>query len=288
VSFISVNDTISVTSFPNITIDYVLSVADTTIATDSFAINVLSGGLSVFDTTTVTDSTSLTVSAPRINLQESHTASDSTVVVVNSATPVSIAASDSSTATDTTKSSVSSPNVNVSNQIVVFEGNIDLEFLISPTAIASELSNVQDATNIAISAKPIIIGPKVPILPRPQPVLTTLWLYLARRDNKGIRILAMLTGRPQPATRVPDIDALNLPATWEHDINKIVTDQAMLWEPWIESANTYDDLRASLKRRNYTNIPQNGEPEFNSSALDTPPLVSTNALPKTQTMVRKG
>ncbi len=35
--------------------------------------------------------------------------------------------------------------------------------------------------------------------------LTTIWLYLARRDKKGVKILTVLTGRNQPPVRITDL-----------------------------------------------------------------------------------
>jgi len=60
-------------------------------------------------------------------------------------------------------------------------------------------------------------------------LVSDLYLYLARRDKSGIRIL-------------------------DGQITQIIYDARMLWEPWVESANTFEELRASLKIRGYTNI----------------------------------
>lgn len=112
---------------------------------------------------------------------------------------------------------------------------------------------------------------------------TRLFLYLARRDGRGIRILTVMSGREQPPTRLNDIKTLQLPSQLQAELERIIADDRMMWEPWIESAESYDALRANLKKRGYTNTPVNGQPE-----LIGKPTASTTALPKKRTMLRRG
>ena len=113
-----------------------------------------------------------------------------------------------------------------------------------------------------------------------------IYLYLGRRDKTGIRILAKVLGRPILSSRIDNIDVLNLPISWTNEIKQIIYDNQLLWEPWVESADTYDILKAALKVRGYTNLPMSEQPEFTASNFTTP-VVNVSNLPKKTTMLRK-
>jgi hypothetical protein len=116
--------------------------------------------------------------------------------------------------------------------------------------------------------------------------LTNVYLYLGRRDKSGIRILARFQGRPQLPTRISELSDIILPNGWESQLNQIIYDSRMLWEPWIQSSSSYDELRAALKIRGYTNIPINSQPELLAAVSQTP-IVNLSNLPKINTMIQK-
>lgn len=115
---------------------------------------------------------------------------------------------------------------------------------------------------------------------------TDLYLYLGRRDKSGIRILAKFQGRPQLPLRVDDLNLFQLPSGWANQLEQIIFDSRMLWEPWIESSSTFDELRSNLKIRGYLNIPVSAQPEFASAASQIP-TINVSHLPKKTTMLRK-
>lgn len=115
---------------------------------------------------------------------------------------------------------------------------------------------------------------------------SNLYLYLARRDKVGIRILAKFQGRNQLAVRLEDISGLQLPDNWQAKLTQIIYDARMMWEPWIESAEDFDELRQKFKIRGYSQIPVTGQPEFTISSIQTPTINVSN-LPKKTTMIRK-
>ena len=117
--------------------------------------------------------------------------------------------------------------------------------------------------------------------------LTTLYLYLGRRDKTGIRLLAILKGEETLATRIDDINGLGLPSSWTSQLSNIVYENRMLWELWLESADSWDSLRSTLKTRGYTNVPIKGTPEY-EPAITSTPAVNLNSLPKKSLMIRKG
>jgi hypothetical protein len=118
--------------------------------------------------------------------------------------------------------------------------------------------------------------------------MTNLWLYLARRDSKGIRVLTVLRGRNQPALRITDMSVLQLPSSWEAEIRQIVEDNRLQWELFIESADDYDTLRQNLKNRGYTSLPLNNQPEFIRNDINDAPEINVARLPKQYSMLRRG
>ena len=84
-----------------------------------------------------------------------------------------------------------------------------------------------------------------------------LFLYMAKRDKKGVRVLTTFECEDYttvPATRVQDLSTLNLPKNLEAEIRKTLYQNRLLWEAWAETAEDYSALRTSLKSRGYVNL----------------------------------
>jgi len=90
--------------------------------------------------------------------------------------------------------------------------------------------------------------------------LKTLWLYLAKRDKKGIQIIAKLLSRDLDPTKLDNIKRLALPESWEGKIYSYLEQNKLYWEPWLQTNDNFDDLKNSLKKRGYSDIPSNGQP----------------------------
>ena len=88
------------------------------------------------------------------------------------------------------------------------------------------------------------------------------------------------------ATRIDDVQTIGLPLEIASELKQIIYDNRIYWEPWIQSADTFDDFRAALKIRGYTNIPLSSQPEIYSTTSST--TVNIKLLPQKTTMVRKG
>lgn len=118
--------------------------------------------------------------------------------------------------------------------------------------------------------------------------ISDLYLYLARRDKSGVRIISKLKGQEQLPTRIKieDIASFQLPVVWYNTISQIVYDNRMLWEPFIQSIDTFENFRNNMKSRGYTNIPLSSQPEFTMSTVQSQ-YVNLNSLPKITTMIRK-
>jgi len=80
---------------------------------------------------------------------------------------------------------------------------------------------------------------------------------------------------------------LQLPVGWEAQLEQIIFDSRMLWEPWIESSDSFEYFRSSLKIRGFSNIPVSAQPEFVPAAVQVP-TVNMSHLPIKTTMLRKG
>jgi len=115
-----------------------------------------------------------------------------------------------------------------------------------------------------------------------------LYIYLARRDKSGVRIIAKLKGKEQLPTRISIEDLANfqLPVAWYNTISQILYDNRMLWEPFIQSVDTFDNFRNNMKTRGYSNIPLSSQPEFTVSTIQNQ-HVNLSSLPKFTTMIRK-
>lgn len=114
----------------------------------------------------------------------------------------------------------------------------------------------------------------------------TVWLYLARRDKKAVRVLAKAQGKNVMANRLENIDHLNLPADWSTKIKQTVHDNRMLWELWIESFDDYEQLKAALLGRGFSNIPMSPQPEMRISMKEVPNL-NLSRIATAKTMIKK-
>lgn len=88
------------------------------------------------------------------------------------------------------------------------------------------------------------------------------YLYLARRDKKGIKILtAFPNGKDDfPPTRLTDINKLGLPEAIATQLQQEIHKERMMWEPFLECADGYGELVQSLRRRGYGMIPMHFAP----------------------------
>lgn len=114
--------------------------------------------------------------------------------------------------------------------------------------------------------------------------MESLYLYLARRDKKGVRLLATLKGNHSSATRLGDIKTLQLPAEMERELADVIHENRMYWEPWIESATSFQDLKSKLAKRGYKELPVHNRAAVTQHGQ---PRANTAALPKNNVMVQR-
>jgi len=123
------------------------------------------------------------------------------------------------------------------------------------------------------------------------------FLYLARRDKKGFKLLSVFNSEKKvgPA-RASSISDLSLPKNLEAQIQQSIDKDDMFWEPWLETANSFNDLKKSLQNRGYTNLPIHDSPKHASvnfyfsdekKRKDSEIIPDMSKLDKPKTMVRR-
>jgi hypothetical protein len=82
-----------------------------------------------------------------------------------------------------------------------------------------------------------------------------IYLYLGKRDKKGVKVLTVFSGSKLPRSRVEDVKSLHLPDSLEIGLIKTIFDNRLEWEVWIESAKNFGELKDRLNKRGYKHIP---------------------------------
>jgi len=115
--------------------------------------------------------------------------------------------------------------------------------------------------------------------------MSRIYLYLAARNRRGIRVLATLQGPPLAATRISDLNDLGLSAQQIAEVKASVESNRMDWELWAESAKDSKELAANLKARGYQRVaPARPELSFGNYRVSC-----NHRMPDcTKTMIRKG
>lgn len=61
----------------------------------------------------------------------------------------------------------------------------------------------------------------------------------------------------------------------------------MLYEPWVETAEDYNELVSRLKGRGYSNMPMGASPLLDFKAYSVAPVANTSSCKISKTMIRK-
>ena len=115
-------------------------------------------------------------------------------------------------------------------------------------------------------------------------ITNSLYLYLARRDKKGIKVVSGFGFKGKAyAARVEDISRLGLNPQVSATVAREAYENRMEYELFVESAESFDDLRISLQNRGYSNLPLQ---QF--TGYVGPTSINKNALVTTKsTMLRR-
>ena len=80
---------------------------------------------------------------------------------------------------------------------------------------------------------------------------------------------------------------LQLPIDYHEIISKEIYDNRFLYEPWIESALSYAELRQQITNRGYYNLPISNVPIYGTGYSNSYPEISVKNIQQTTTMIRK-
>ena len=115
-----------------------------------------------------------------------------------------------------------------------------------------------------------------------------LYLYLANRSKRGIKLIAVLYNESTVnLTKITNIDELNVPLIWKKEIHKAITDNYMLYQALMETAASFTELKSRLKHRGYTNLPM-GDPQILNLSNDNIPITNIKKRDGRRTMIQKG
>ena len=107
-----------------------------------------------------------------------------------------------------------------------------------------------------------------------------LYLYLARRDKKSVRILAKFLSTSISTVRIDDsnISLIRMPNSLLPTVQQEIYDNRMLWQAWLETAESYESFRIRLAKSGHTNIPLSSQPKFFMSTVKVFPKFSVKQI----------
>lgn len=114
-----------------------------------------------------------------------------------------------------------------------------------------------------------------------------LYLYLASRSKKGIKLLAVLQSPKTVSGCLTDLSELNLTPVYLKKIQQLINDNRMLYEPMMETASDYGELRAKLRGRGFSEIPLGLCPLIKIDSTNKIPIAETSSCVVKRTMLRK-
>lgn len=115
-----------------------------------------------------------------------------------------------------------------------------------------------------------------------------VWVYLTQRNKKGVRFLSQFKGKEAISpTRMSDFSNLGLQVNYVQQLDQVVYDSRLLWESWIETAESFDEMTTKLKKRGYSNLPISFIPEIGGNNFVSAPTIHTYGVEKTKLMVRR-
>lgn len=110
---------------------------------------------------------------------------------------------------------------------------------------------------------------------------------MASRSKKGIKVITVLQGNSIISSKLENVKSLSLPSLWEKKINQIIKENHMLYEPWIESAKDFEELKQRLKGRGFNELPMGLTVILNLPSYDNAPKADTSSCKVKKTMMRK-
>ena len=88
-----------------------------------------------------------------------------------------------------------------------------------------------------------------------------------RRNHKDIKLISMLNGS-SPPQRLTNVESLHLPYPISQEVEKIIYENRMYWEAWIESASSIYELMDNIRKRGYPIYPRKLSPLLRLSKIE--------------------
>lgn len=88
--------------------------------------------------------------------------------------------------------------------------------------------------------------------------MSQIYIYLAKKDKKSIKPIASFRSNIQcfpTQIKLEDLDKSQLPPNIKETILFEINKNKLIYDVYIESSSSYDELRESLLKRGYKNIP---------------------------------
>jgi|688.fasta_scaffold192874_3 hypothetical protein len=113
-----------------------------------------------------------------------------------------------------------------------------------------------------------------------------IFIYLARRDKKGIKCLFNFPYKTKVyPTKIDNIENFQFSNEIKSSLYLEFEKNKFLYELYMESANSYNDLKQSLIKRGYKNLPLQ---QISLKLMDSNQNINENFLvTKNSTMLRK-
>lgn len=113
-----------------------------------------------------------------------------------------------------------------------------------------------------------------------------IYLYLVKRNKTDAKVIGtLISAHHIQMGRLTTLDDLGLVAQERLDLAKVVQDHRMEWEPWIETAGNYHQLRESMLKRGIHAPPSANSPLINfTSEVNKTVAIKLN---KNKIMIRR-
>lgn len=114
-----------------------------------------------------------------------------------------------------------------------------------------------------------------------------MYLYLANRSKSGMKLVTILQTSTTICSKLTDVKTLNLPQMWERKITQIIHENRMHFEPWVETASDFNQLKTKLAARGYTNLPATSSPLLSMQAYSSAPVAQPSIKTTQKVMLQK-
>lgn len=85
-----------------------------------------------------------------------------------------------------------------------------------------------------------------------------IFVYLAKRDKKEVKFLGIVNNNKKccpTKIKLEEINKINLPNKIINLITEEYKKNKLIWEIYLESASSYNEIKKSLVKRGYKNLP---------------------------------